>query len=140
MTAVQFPLAGVFLTVVWFIAFCIWVFLFIAVVTDVFRSRDLGGAGKALWCILVFVLPVVGALAYLAVRGGSMHERAEHTVGRQEARLDRYVHRAVGAPPPSTGVGATPEVADERAVLLRLHDRGVLDDQELAAALARLER
>ena len=33
----------------WFFLFFIWIWLLIVVFTDIFRSDDLGGWGKALW-------------------------------------------------------------------------------------------
>jgi Phospholipase_D-nuclease N-terminal len=42
---------------------------------DVFRSRDLGGWGKAAWVIFLIVLPLLGMLVYLIARGSGWHER-----------------------------------------------------------------
>ena len=44
----------------------IWVFIF--VFGDIFRRHDLSGLGKAGWILLVFIIPLIGALIYLAVR------------------------------------------------------------------------
>jgi len=42
--------------------------MFIAVFVDIFRRRDLPGIAKALWAIVVFILPIVGSLIYIIVR------------------------------------------------------------------------
>jgi len=52
-----------------------WFWLLIMVVSDVFRRPDLTSAGKAAWLIIVLLLPLVGALAYLLLQGGEMAER-----------------------------------------------------------------
>lgn len=135
---VQFPLANLFLTLVWFVLLCIWVITVFAVLTDVFRSRDLSGGRKAAWTVFVLVLPLLGAVVYLSARGGSLHQRAEDRVGQSEGRLDRYVQRAVGTPPPVAGTGTATDAADQRSALQQLHERGILSDRELADALARL--
>jgi uncharacterized membrane protein YhaH (DUF805 family) len=49
-----------------FLVLVIWLFVF--VFTDIFRRRDLSGLGKAGWIFLIFVLPLIGTLIYLATR------------------------------------------------------------------------
>jgi hypothetical protein len=49
---------------------CLWWIL-----GDLFRSRDLGGVVKALWVLLIIVLPIVGVVVYLVVRGDGMTAR-----------------------------------------------------------------
>jgi hypothetical protein len=39
----------VFFTMMWLILWVLWFFLLFRVITDIFRSRDLGGWGKAGW-------------------------------------------------------------------------------------------
>jgi len=43
---------------------------------DIFRSHDLSGGAKALWFVFVLFIPLIGVLAYLIARGGSMGDRA----------------------------------------------------------------
>jgi len=52
-----------------------WFWLLIMVVSDVFRRPDLTSAGNAACLIIVLLLPLVGALAYLISQGGEMAER-----------------------------------------------------------------
>ena len=49
----------------------------IAVIGDVFRSKDLSGAAKALSVLLIIIIPWLGVLGYILVRGG--HGRAQNT-------------------------------------------------------------
>jgi hypothetical protein len=59
-------------SVIWtMVVFFFWtmaIWLFISMFADIFRRRDLTGAAKAGWTLLLFVLPFVGALIYLASR------------------------------------------------------------------------
>jgi hypothetical protein len=48
----------------WFMA--IWIF--ITIFADIFRRNDLSGGWKAIWIIVLFVLPFLGALIYLISR------------------------------------------------------------------------
>ena len=76
MLAYNYPLLGVFWTMLWFFLFFIWIWILIVVFADIFRSHDLGGFAKALWVIFVIIVPLLGVLIYLIARGGKMHERA----------------------------------------------------------------
>jgi Phospholipase_D-nuclease N-terminal/Short C-terminal domain len=53
------------------VVFFFWmmlIWMFISIFGDILRRRDLSGWGKAGWCILLFVLPFIGTLAYLIAR------------------------------------------------------------------------
>lgn len=99
--------------------------IFVNVVIDIFRSKDLSGAAKAGWAIICLILPVIGVLLYTIVRGGGMAERA---VKRQLDDADQL--RTVVAP-----AGATP--ADEIASAKALLDSGAINEDEFAALKAK---
>ena len=53
------------------IIFFFWVMLiwiFIAIFADIFRRNDLSGGWKAIWILLLVLLPFLGALIYIAMR------------------------------------------------------------------------
>ena len=52
----QYPILDFFLTMLYFFLFVIWIWLLIAVFSDIFRSHDLGGWAKALWSIFIIVI------------------------------------------------------------------------------------
>lgn len=49
---------------IWIPAIMLWAFCFV----DVFRRPDLSGLQKAIWVLLILLLPWLGALIYLIVR------------------------------------------------------------------------
>jgi hypothetical protein len=54
-----------------FFAMLIWlpiVFLWVAVLIDIFRRADLSGVAMAVWLLAIIVFPIVGSLVYFAVR------------------------------------------------------------------------
>lgn len=106
----------------------IWVF--IAVVSDLFRDHELSGAAKAAWILGLVVFPMVGSLAYVVVRGRGMAERsaAQHRMAREG--FDSYVREAVA----SSGTGPV----DDLARLAALRDNGTIDDTEFDALKARV--
>jgi hypothetical protein len=80
----------------------------------------------------VLFIPLFGVLAYLIVRGGSMHERSARQARQQEEEFRTYVQEAASEPPAST--------ADQLEKLADLRDRGVISaeefEREKAKALA----
>jgi hypothetical protein len=81
LAASPYPLLNLFWTMFIFFLWLIWIWILITVFIDIFRSRDLSGWAKALWFLFVLFIPLIGVLAYLIARGGSMHERAAGRAG-----------------------------------------------------------
>ncbi|MFL6241171.1 MAG: SHOCT domain-containing protein [Actinomycetes bacterium] len=73
----SYPLLDVMWTMFLFFAAVLWFWLIIAILTDVFRRRDMSGWGKAGWTLFVIVLPFVGVLVYMVAQGGQMADRRE---------------------------------------------------------------
>jgi hypothetical protein len=117
----SYPVLDVFWTMFEIFAFVIWFWLLFMVLMDVFRSSDLSGWGKAGWTIFVLLLPLIGILIYLIVRGRSMHERAARQAAQQEQALRSYVQEAAGSSASS---------ADQLAKLADLRQRGVITTDE----------
>ena len=125
----SYPLLGAFWTIFEIFLWVIWFWILITIFIDIFRSRDLSGWGKALWFIFVLILPLIGVLVYLIVRGGAMHDRAARVAEQQDAAVRSYVRDAAGTE-------STP--ADQLAKLADLHDRGVITDEEFAREKAKV--
>jgi ABC-type Fe3+ transport system permease subunit len=70
------PLLDVFGAIVIIALFFAWLMLLFRVFADLLRSRDLGGWAKALWALAVIVMPLVGVLVYVGLRGKGMRERS----------------------------------------------------------------
>lgn len=126
----DYPLLSLFVTIFWFFLFVAWIWLLIALVTDVFRSRDLSGWGKALWTLFIVVLPIVGALVYLIARGAGMTSRMADEFARREHEFESRV-RDIAA-----DAGTSP--ADELTKLARLRDAGDITAAEFESQKAKL--
>jgi type VI protein secretion system component VasK len=126
----NYPLLDLFLTMLWFFLWVLWIILLFYIITDIFRSRDLSGWGKAAWLLFVIVIPLLGVLVYLIARGDSMHDRQAQQAQAQDEALRTYVRDAAGN---GNGNGR----ADELTRLAGLHDSGVLNDQEFEQAKAK---
>ena len=127
MFAYTYPLLDLFWTMLEIFAFIVYIWLLIYIFSDIFRSDDLGGGAKMLWILFVFIIPVIGILAYLLVRGGSMHERAERQAQRQQQAFNSYVSDAAGTSP-----------TDQLAKLADLKERGLLSDAEFETQKAKV--
>ncbi|MGD0699769.1 MAG: SHOCT domain-containing protein [Trebonia sp.] len=117
----SYPLLNVFWTIFEIFLWITWFWILITVFIDIFRSHDLSGGGKALWFLFVLLIPLIGVVAYLIVRGGGMHERTAQVVQARETAYDGYLAQN-GTPSSST--------ADQLAKLADLRDRNVISDQE----------
>ena len=128
MLAYDYPLLGLFWTMmIWFL-WIAWIVVLFRVIADIFRSRDLGGGGKALWAIFVIVVPWLGVLVYLIARGHSMTERDVQHAQAQDAAFRSYVQDTA-----SSGSGT-----DELTKLAGLKAQGVITDAEFAQQKAKL--
>jgi hypothetical protein len=99
MVVAEFGTGQVFLSMLYFFLFVAWIWMLVAVLGDVLRSPDLPGWGKALWAFLVIALPLLGVLAYLIARGGSMSEHAMAQAARREEIYGDYVGYTVSSQP-----------------------------------------
>ncbi len=128
----DYPLLNLFWTMLLFFLWVLWIFLLIRIVSDIFRSPDLGGLGKAVWLVLIILLPYLGVLIYLIVRGGSMAHRDLSQVRAQDDAFRQYIQQAAATPGTST--------AEELSRLAALRDQGVLTDAEFTAQKDKLLR
>ena len=119
LAATDWGVGEVVLTFLWFTMFFIWIWLAISVFIDIFRSHDMGGLHKAVWVLAIFIVPFLGVLAYLIVRGGKMASHNIEAAKAQDAAMQDYIRSAAGTTP-----------ADELHRLADLKDRGVIDDAE----------
>ncbi|MGW1177091.1 SHOCT domain-containing protein [Kitasatospora sp. NPDC002543] len=142
--AVDYPALHIFWTMLELFLWILWFFLLFKIITDIFRSHDLGGWGKAGWLVLVIILPLIGVLAYLIARGQSMGTRDVEQAQRSEAAFKAYIRDAAGTGPGgggggSTAVGATgPSHVEDLARLADLKERGAISDEEYQKAKDKL--
>ena len=88
-----------------FIWFLLWSFYFIAylyvviaIITDLFRDEELNGWMKALWIILLVFVPFLTALIYVIARGRGMAQRAQAARGGVVTESDDYRPAASSSP------------------------------------------
>ncbi len=107
---------------VFFFFWCMAIWIFISLFADIFRRNDLTGLWKAIWILVLFIIPFLGALIYIVARP---------KVTAQDVQMMAQSEAAVKA---ASGVST----ADELAKLTQLRDSGALTIPEYEALKAKL--
>lgn len=123
-------LAELFWTVLWLFFLFMFIWVFVALVSDIFRDHELSGWGKAAWLVLLIVFPLVGSLIYLIVRGKGMAERSAAAQKHAQAQFDSYVRQAASSSGDSS--------VDDLARLAELRSNGHLSDEEYETMKSRI--
>ena len=127
MLAYDYPILGLFWSMLIFFLFFAWLILLFRVFADIFRS-DMGGFAKAIWSIFVILVPFLGVFLYVIVHGDGMRSRDIADAKQSEAAFQAYVQQAAG----SGGV------ANELSKLSDLRASGALTEAEFEAQKAKL--
>ncbi|MGW6332575.1 SHOCT domain-containing protein [Nocardia rhamnosiphila] len=92
-----------FWEVLWLIvvsfAFVAYLLLLFYIIGDLFRDKQTSGWVKAIWVVLLIVLPLLASLVYLIVRGRGMTERAAVEAEQVEAAQKKYIQQTAGTSP-----------------------------------------
>jgi hypothetical protein len=125
--AADYPFLEVLWTMLVFFAWVAWFWLLIAVASDIFRRRDIGGGKKALWLIFMLFVPFIGVLVYLIANHDGIAERNLERARAQRVQMDDYVRSVADSG------GAAAEI--ERAK--QLLDSGAITQAEFEAIKAK---
>ena len=116
--ATDYPFLNLMWSMLIFFCFVIWIWIVIAVLTDVFRRHDIGGWAKAAWTVFVIVAPFLGVLIYLIAQHDGMRDRSMEQAQKQQAQMDDYVRETAG--------GSANEIAKAKELL----DSGAISQAE----------
>ncbi len=103
--------------------FVLWFWLLITVIGDLFRRHDISGLGKAIWVIVLIVIPYLAVFIYLISQSRGM---AERNAQRAQQASDELRH-VVGF-----------SAADEIEKLERLKAAGTISNEEYTRLRARV--
>ena len=106
--------------------FMAYLIVFFQIISDLFRDTRLGGVAKALWVVVLMVLPILGALVYLIARGRGMDERRRDAQIRAEKGVQDYIRQTANRNPAQ-------EIAEARSLL----DSGVITPAEFETLKAK---
>jgi hypothetical protein len=126
--AYDYPLLGLFWSMLWFFLLFVWILALFHVFADIFRSHDMGGFAKAIWVIFVIFLPFLGVFVYLIARGDKMTEHAIASAQQQQQQFDAYVKQTA----------SSASVADQLTQLAALRDAGTISPADYEAGKAKI--
>jgi hypothetical protein len=116
MLAADFPFMDVLWSMVIFFCWIVWIWMMIAILTDVFRRHDIGGGQKALWVIFLIVLPFLGVLIYLIAQHDGMMERNVKQVEQQQQMLDQHIRTVASSDDPALKIANAKKLLDDGAI------------------------
>ncbi|MFE7777073.1 SHOCT domain-containing protein [Streptomyces sp. NPDC057445] len=128
--AYDYPVLGAFWTVMWIFLWVMWLVLLFRVILDIFRDHELNGWVKAAWLLFVLIIPFLGVLVYVVVRGNEMGKREIQHAQEQQEAFNTYIRQTAKA----DGSGT----ADELARLSELKTKGELTEDEFQKAKEKL--
>jgi hypothetical protein len=92
---------------------------------DIFRRDDLHGLAKAIWLVVVILIPVFGTFVYLIFRRPGATEEERQAIDQANRQFVQHYSSA-------------PTSADQLRTLAELHDSGKLTDEEFTKEKARV--
>jgi hypothetical protein len=130
MVLAEVGLGDLLWTALWVFMLVLVIWVFIAIISDLFRDHETSGWAKAAWVLALIVLPLLASLAYLIVRGRGMAERSIAQQRAARAEFDSYVRTTAA----SSGTGPV----DDLTRLADLRSSGAITDEEFETIKARV--
>jgi flagellar basal body-associated protein FliL len=87
-----------------------------SVIGDIFRNQETSGFTKALWILLLIVLPIITVLVYLITHGSGMAERSARQAQAAQAQQEAYVKNLAGTNSPADQVTQAKKLLDSGAI------------------------
>ncbi len=123
----DYDLGDALLTVLSIFFLVIFIWILIAVLTDLFRDDETSGWAKAAWAFFLIAFPYVTVFVYLIARGQGMRERAISDQAEAQKETEAYVRRVAGSSP-----------VDELHKLNELREKGAVSQEEFDQMKAKL--
>jgi Trk-type K+ transport system membrane component len=109
-----------FWDIIWFIfvayVFFAYLMVLFSVIGDIFRNQETSGFTKALWILLLIVLPIITVLVYLITHGSGMAERSSRQSQAIQAQQEAYVKNLAGTNSPADQVSQAKKLLDSGAI------------------------
>jgi uncharacterized membrane protein YcjF (UPF0283 family) len=128
--AADYPFLNIFWSMIIFFCWVAWIWTIVLIFGDLFSRHDKSGWYKAMWMVLLIVLPFLGVLIYLIANGSDMSQRGANRARAQQAQFDDRVRSVAG----SSNGGSAGEIAKAKELL----DSGAITPAEFDALKAKV--
>ena len=119
----------------YFVFMILWIF--IRIFADIFHRHDLSGGWKAIWILILFVIPFFGALIYMITRPVTAQDVAEKAALEQQQAAVAAAQQAQAQAQFAATTAADASTADEITKLVALKDSGAITQAEFDTAKAK---
>lgn len=119
--------------VFYFLFMVIWIF--IRIFADIFHRHDLTGVWKAIWILVLFVVPFFGAIVYMISRPVTEQDLAEKAALEQQQAAIAAQQQAQAQF--TKQAASDRSAADEITKLVALRDSGAITQVEFDSAKAK---
>ena len=121
----DYPLLDLFWTMFVFFMWILWFMLLFRIFEDLFRNHTMSGIRKAVWTIILVILPFLGVIIYLIVNGDSMSQRQLERAQQSQAAFRAHA-------------GDAPGTTDELVKLAKLKSDGFITNEEYETAKSKV--
>lgn len=94
----------------------IFIIMFIQVIGDLLGRDDISGGKKALWVILLVILPFIGVISYTIVNSTGMAQRQRKSAERTQQAMDQYIRGVAGSEGPADQIAKGKQLLDSGAI------------------------
>lgn len=105
-----------FWLLIWWMFFILYLIVLFQIIADIFRDHKLGGWGKALWIIALFIFPLISSLVYLIARGQGMNERQLEANQAAKQATDNYIRSVAPSVDPATQIANAKQLLDAGSI------------------------
>jgi general stress protein CsbA len=126
--AADYPFLNIFWTMIIFFCWVAWIWTIVLIFGDLFSRHDKSGWYKALWMVLLIILPFLGAFIYLIANGQGMSQRSADRARSQQTQFDDYVQSVA-----KSSNGSATEIAKAKELL----DSGAITQSEFDSLKAK---
>jgi hypothetical protein len=125
--AADYPFMNILWTMIIFFVWVAWIWMLVAIFTDLFRRHDASGFKKALWAVFLIFIPFLGALIYLIANGDDMARRNAERAREAQEQFAGYVQSV-------SANGSASELAKAKELL----DNGTITQAEFESLKAKV--
>lgn len=105
-----------FWLMVWGFFFVMYLMILFKIIADIFRNKTTNGLVKAVWLIVLLVIPVITAIVYIVTQGDGMYEREAALYAEQRSAAEARIRAVSGTTDSATQIANAKALLDSGAI------------------------